>query len=130
MGTSAPPVKGLHRYLGIASVNHACGNIVPDIGHGVVADAETQASKFLVELGETVVQLPKGLAPLGSSKHVLIASLGDGIVESGIYCDKLGGCLDIEVVHAHGGNNSLRIAGDGLSQRAQIDEEPYTVIIE
>ena len=128
-GTSYPSSVGLECYFPIGTVKHSGGYTVPYIGHGVVADGQIELGEFLIESIEPVIECPKGFTSLGSSKHILCTSLGNGIPQCRVDGYKFRGRLYVEVVHRHGGNDTLRIVGHRFSQVTEIDEDAYTVII-
>ena len=68
------------------------------------------------EIGQLVVQRPKGLAPFRSCEHVLRSALGHRIVQQREYGHQFRSRLDIEVVHVQAGDDTLRIVLYGLAQ--------------
>ena len=86
--------------------------------------------QFPAECRELVVQSPQGFAPFRPREHVFHAAFGHGIVQQREHGDQFRRCLDIEVVHVHAGDDTLRVVPYRFAQFFQCEENPYTVIIE
>ena len=121
---------GLTGNITVSSLNHPCSHAVPYVGHRVELDAQTELVQLLIEGSKFVVQCPESLTALCSSKHILLASFGNSLPKCRIDGNQFCGRLDIEVVHAHAGDNALRIVSDGLFEVTETDEDAYSVIIE
>ena len=86
--------------------------------------------QFPAEGRQLVIQRPQGLAALGSCQHVFRAAFRHGVVQQREYGDQLRRRLDIEVVHAHAGDDTLRVVLDGLAQLAEGEEYPHAVVVQ
>ena len=62
-----------------------------------------------------VVQRPQGLAAFRSREHILFAALGYCVIQECEDRYQFRCRLDIEVVHAHGGDDALRVVLDSLA---------------
>ena len=123
--------SGKSQYLNVALENLLSKQfVITPNTDGVVADGQIELGEFLIESIEPVIECPKGLASLCSSKHILCTSLGNGIPQCRVDGHKFRGRLYVEVVHRHGGNDTLRIVGHRFSQVTEVDEDAYTVIIQ
>ena len=69
-----------------------------------------------MECSQPVIQCPKGFGTFASGEHIVITACSDGVTKQCEHGNKFCGCLDIEIVHAHRGNDSLRIVTDGFAQ--------------
>ena len=121
---------GLAGNFTVCSFNHPCRHAVPYIGHRIELDTQAELVQLLIKGSQPVIQGPKGLTALCSSKHILRASLGNSLPESRIDGNQFCGRLDIEVVHTHTGDNTLWIVTDSLFEVTETDEDTDSVIIE
>ena len=86
--------------------------------------------QFPAECRKLIVQRPQGFAPFRPREHVFRSAFGHGIVQQREHGNQFRRRLDIEVVHVHAGNDTLRIVPYRVTQFSQCEENPHAVIIE
>ena len=84
----------------------------------------------MVEGLQPVLDHPQGFGALCAGEHVAVTAGGHGLLQCRIDRDQLRGRLDIQIIHAERGRQSLRVGGDGLPDVGQVDEEPHPVVVQ
>ena len=115
-GSPAPTGHGHPCRLSVVAVEHPGRHVVPHVIEGIVPYAQVEQVQLPAENRKFVVQRPQGLAAFRTREHILFAALGHCVIQEREDRYQFRCRLDIQIVHAHGGDDALRVVSDGVAQ--------------